>query len=180
MMDCAGACVEWRTYIYAFCRKRLWYNDTMADDATQEVFLKAHRFWHRETFASPTHILRWLLMIARNVVYDTYRRERLRAHRSLSTFTEEVDESAWRNSGDMERAELHEKLTDPRSVEANMLDRVAAEDALRALGRMPAIYRDIMVLPACGYTDREIAARAGYAPASIRARRFKIRAALAA
>jgi len=50
-------------------------NKELAEDLTQETFFKAYQYLH--TYRKEANILTWLRKIARNLVYDHFRRKRI-------------------------------------------------------------------------------------------------------
>lgn len=71
-MDIAEAFTQHSTQIYKYVFVRVGNNKELAEDITQDVFLKA---WHsRDTFdPSKSSAKTWLFVIARNKIVDHYR-----------------------------------------------------------------------------------------------------------
>src|SRR5712691_714251 len=108
--------------IYRYCRKRLWSHED-AEDATQIVFLNAHRALAQGT--APRSDSAWLFKIAENVVL--YRR-RTAARRARLEFP--VDSDALRDIGT------------PRAAESPG----AARELAQALAKVPLAQQRAFVL----------------------------------
>ncbi len=81
-------------------------NDDLAQDLTQETFLRAYR--SRETYVPRASFAAWVYRIATNLCHDEFRKRRTSPTVSLNTcFTVQVNEK-----GDVEDYELYEMLPD--------------------------------------------------------------------
>ena len=81
-------------------------NDDLAQDLTQETFLRAYR--SRKTYLPKARFAAWIYRIATNLCHDEFRRRRTSPTVSLNTsFTVQINEK-----GDEESYELHEQLPD--------------------------------------------------------------------
>jgi RNA polymerase sigma-70 factor (ECF subfamily) len=81
-------------------------NDDLAQDLTQETFLRVYR--SRETYAPKARFATWIYRIATNLCHDEFRKRRTSPTISLNTsFTVQINEK-----GDVESYELYEQLPD--------------------------------------------------------------------
>ena len=81
-------------------------NNDLAQDLTQEVFLRAYR--SRKTYTPKASFAAWIYRIATNLCHDEFRKRRASPTVSLNTsFTFQLNEK-----GDEETCELHEMLPD--------------------------------------------------------------------
>ena len=81
-------------------------NDDLAQDLTQETFLRAYR--SRESYVPRARFAAWIYRIATNLCHDEFRRRRTSPTVSLNTsFTVQINEK-----GDVENYELYEQLPD--------------------------------------------------------------------
>jgi len=133
-------------YTLAFWLTR---NEAQAEDAVQEAFLRAFRFFgsfHGED-GRP-----WLLKIVRNACYE------LLEHERAAGATEELDEQLHRPDSAAPGA----VLVFPVNPEAAVIERADRELVHRCLRALPADFREALVLRELhGCTYREIAAISG-------------------
>ncbi len=81
-------------------------NDDLAQDLTQETFLRAYR--SRESYVPKARFAAWIYRIATNLCHDEFRKRRTSPTVSLNTsFTVQINEK-----GDVENYELYEQLPD--------------------------------------------------------------------
>ena len=81
-------------------------NDDLAQDLTQEAFLRVYR--SRETYTPKARFAAWIYRIATNLCHDEFRRRRTSPTVSLNmSFTVQINEK-----GDEESYELYEQLAD--------------------------------------------------------------------
>lgn len=81
-------------------------NDDLAQDLTQETFLRAYR--SRKSYVPKARFVTWIYRIATNLCYDEFRKRRSSPTTSLNTsFTIQTNEK-----GDEETFELYEQLPD--------------------------------------------------------------------
>jgi RNA polymerase sigma-70 factor (ECF subfamily) len=81
-------------------------NNDLAQDLTQEAFLRAYR--SRKTYTPKASFAAWIYRIATNLCYDEFRKKRSSPTMSLNTpFTFQITEK-----GDEETIELYEMLPD--------------------------------------------------------------------
>jgi len=81
-------------------------NDDLAQDLTQEAFLRVYR--SRETYVPKARFATWIYRIATNLCHDEFRKRRTSPTVSLNmSFTVQINEK-----GDEENYELYEQLPD--------------------------------------------------------------------
>jgi RNA polymerase sigma-70 factor (ECF subfamily) len=131
----------------------------LADDLTQEAFLRVHRA--RATFVANAAAIPWMLTIARNTFRDHARRERVRRiHQATAAEDHDVQQSAVSNHGG-DRAVIARQMLEVaqqallrlpvRQREAFVLLRfegLSLEDAAQVLGATEAAVK-ILVHRAC-------------------------------
>ena len=121
-------------------------------DLVQEVFLTALR--QLASLDDPARFGSWLAVIARHLAQDAWRRARNR-----------VDDTQVSAAGESEG--LIEHIAD-KALDSSE-DRELAERALAALGRLPAAYRETLVLRLVeGLSGPQIAERTGMTAGSVR------------
>lgn len=107
-------------YAFSICRSA-----DMADDATQDVFLKAYR--KLDTFRGESSVKTWLLTITRNTVFDMRRK------------------SFWN------RVTLLELTGFPgtqRSAELEAIEKLAVNELWKKVMTLPVKYREVIILSA--------------------------------
>jgi RNA polymerase sigma-70 factor (ECF subfamily) len=135
-------------YNLAFCIVR---NQSDAEDIVQEAYLRAFRAFHG--FAGPD-FKPWLLAIVRNAAY------RWLGNRRRSANVISIDE-AFGGHLDQEPAEAQIASEDP-TPEAQLIGEVDRTLVRTALGDLPPIFREVLVLREIeGLAYREIAEVAG-------------------
>lgn len=136
--------------LYRFALRQLGDEGT-AQDVVQDVFLRAWR--SSASFDPDVASLRvWLFAIARNVVIDETRRQRVRPQRVSPTGDPELDRAS------------------TLRIDDQVLDRWIVEEALR---RVSAEHRNaIVAIHLYGRPPAEVAAEQGVAPGTIRSRVF--------
>lgn len=149
--------------IYGFLR-RLTQEDALAEDLTQETFLRAaERF---DTFRGEGKISNWLYRIATNVFRDHLRKHR-GEERRLWEETESTD-----GDGDEFSA-----VPDPLPSAPELVERRAVTQCVRdCIGALPAPYRAALLLYAVeGKTVEESAAILGCSKGALRVRLYRAR-----
>ena len=139
---------------YAYCIVR---SRDMADDITQDVFLKVYR--HIRSFRRDSSVKTWLLTITRNTAFD-YRR---------SAFIRKVTLTDWL-----------EDRKDDRSPEREVLEREALDEIWRMVLKLPVKYREALILFAHHQLSmKEIAEMLGVTEGTVKSRLFHARQKLA-
>ncbi|MDT9724607.1 RNA polymerase subunit sigma-70 [Xylanibacillus composti] len=105
---------------FAYCMTRKW---ELADDITQEVFLKAYR--HMDRFRREASPKTWLLTIARNTVRDHMK----------SAFMRRVTLVDW----------VQNRETHP-SAEDESFEQMAVSDIWRQVLQLPVKYKEVLIL----------------------------------
>jgi RNA polymerase sigma-70 factor (ECF subfamily) len=142
-------------------------------DVAQEAFVRVHR--HLPEFKGDSAFTTWLFRIATHLAIDSVRRER-------KSQKDELDDVRDGDLADGAEGILSTSLgQDPRE---NALRRELAGKIQEALGRLPVIHREILVLREVeGLTYEELAARLGIQKGTVMSRLFharkKMQAALA-
>jgi RNA polymerase sigma-70 factor (ECF subfamily) len=144
---------------------RLCGNEALADDLTQEAFVRIHVA--RGTFLAGAAALPWMLAIARNAFLDHMRRHKVRR-------------AAGERPSQGDGAELAEASAETRGDEV-----LAAQELLEvvraALDRMPLLQREAFVLLRFeGLSVRDAAQVLGATEAAVKVRAFRAYEALRA
>ena len=109
-------------------------NESDAEDAAQEAFVKVYRYLH--TFRGDSRFSTWVLSIARNEGLAWLRKRATRPEEPLEPVLDE-------NSGDFTPA----LLTDWREVPLEALERKELRQCLgQAILKLPPIYREVVQL----------------------------------
>ncbi|WP_263360100.1 RNA polymerase sigma factor [Acidicapsa ligni] len=145
----------------------LLHNETDAEDAAQETFIKIYRNLH--AFRGDAKFSTWALSIARNEGLALLRK---RARRPEEPLESQLDES----SGDFTPA----LLTDWREVPLEALERKELGQCIgRAILNLPPIYRDVVQLRDIDELDvQETATVLGITAGSVKVRLHRARAML--
>jgi len=137
---------EYRERIYRYIR-HLVTDQELAEDLVQETFTRAYKALPR--MSDDLRLTPWLYRIATNACYDALRRRRLISWLTL----DELDHEPASVTGD-----------DPQEGYGGTAEMVRA-----ALARMPALYRQALLLRECeGYSMPEIAQALGIAPSGVK------------
>jgi RNA polymerase sigma factor (sigma-70 family) len=135
---------------YAYSITRKW---DLADDITQEVFIKVYRNMH--AFRRDASVKTWLLTITRNTAIDYQR----------SAFFRKVTLSDWLE----ERGER-------RSVESEAMEKWAVNDMWRMVLKLPVKYREAIILFAhYQLSMKEMADVLGVTEGTVKSRLFHAR-----
>ncbi|MFC3747319.1 RNA polymerase sigma factor [Paenibacillus sp. GCM10012306] len=135
-------------YAYLICRSR-----SMADDITQDVFLKAYR--HLASFRGEASVKTWLLRITRNLSYN------------------------YRNSAFFRKTLLLDVIIpngNQRSAEQAFLDEEATNEVWRQVFCLSAKHREVLLLHARHQLSlAEIASLLGVPEGTVKSRLFTAR-----
>ncbi|WP_230986688.1 RNA polymerase sigma factor [Cohnella fermenti] len=135
-------------YAYSISRKR-----EMADDITQEVFIKVFKNLHG--FRSDASVKTWLLTITRNTAIDFQR----------SAFLRKVTLTDW----SLETGES-------RSVEQEVMEKQSVNDMWKLVLKLPTKYREVIILYAHHQLSlREIADMLDVTEGTVKSRMFHAR-----
>ena len=108
---------------------RLTRDPAQAEDLVQDTYVRALRY--QGSYQVGTNMKAWLFAIMRNLFWDRFKGGR----------PEDVS-----LDGDGEFA-LYDTLKDPTAVpEADVLDRIAAEEVVRAVEKLPELHREVVLL----------------------------------
>lgn len=120
---------------------RLARDPVEAEDLVQDTYQRALRYQH--SYQPGTNMKAWLFAIMRNLFWDRFKGGR----------PEDVS-----LDGDGE-VSLYDTLSDPTALpEAEVLDRIAAEEVVRAVESLPELHREVVLLVDVeGFSYREAA-----------------------
>ena len=108
---------------------RLTRDPAHAEDLVQDTYVRALRY--QGSYQVGTNMKAWLFAIMRNLFWDRFKGGR----------PEDVS-----LDGDGEFA-LYDTLKDPSAMpEADVLDRIAADEVVRAVERLPELHREVVLL----------------------------------
>ncbi len=143
---------------------KLTRNRAEAEDLVQETMVRAYRFFSR--YERGTNCKAWLFKILRNGFINRYRETRRQP--------EPVDFAAVEGHAEHRVTAEHEASV--RSPEETVGDLRLGEEVRRALDRLPAEFRMVVVLSFVeGYTYREIAAIMSCPIGTVMSRLFRAR-----
>jgi RNA polymerase sigma factor (sigma-70 family) len=139
-MEFEDAVTLFRPVVYRYCRRFLRDGDR-AEDATQEVFVRAMDLWHGKVFEDDEHIRAWLLTIARFRCLNDARS----ASRTIPlSVYEKMPSGSIRGPGG-----------NPY-VEREVLSRLEWENVRALLDKFDDDRRNVLLLNAEGFHDMEI------------------------
>jgi len=108
---------------------RLTRDPAQAEDLVQDTYVRALRY--QASYQAGTNMKAWLFAIMRNLFWDRFKGGR----------PEDVS-----LDGDGEFA-LYDTLKDPSAMpEAEVLDRIAADEVVRAVEKLPELHREVVLL----------------------------------
>jgi RNA polymerase sigma-70 factor (ECF subfamily) len=108
---------------------RLTRDPAQAEDLVQDTYLRALRY--QSSYQAGTNMKAWLFAIMRNLFWDRFKGGR----------PEDVS-----LDGDGE-VSLYDTLRDETAMpEAEVLDRIAADEVVRAVERLPELHREVVLL----------------------------------
>lgn len=166
-VDSGAVAERYRALIQRYV-SRLVGDATIADDLTQETFLRVHQ--HLGKLKDAAAVEAWLYRIATNVCYDHFRR---REHREPALPLLSPDEDG-EGAGGEEDALRPDQLLEQREM---------SDCVLRFLVELPSTHRQVLLLHDLqGYPDPEIAKMLGLSLQNVKIRlhraRVRLRAAL--
>lgn len=164
-LDSGAVADRYRSSIHHYVL-RLVGDASLADDLTQETFLRVHQ--HLGELKDPGALEGWLYRIATNVCYD---RLRQRDHREPALPLLSPDEGG--NDAALEDGALRpDQLLEQREM---------SDCVLRFLARLSSTHREVMILHDLqGHTDPQIAQMLGLSLQNVKMRLHRARAGLRA
>lgn len=136
---------------YAFSLSR---NPDLADDITQEVFLKVYR--KLGTFRGESSVKTWLLVITRHTAYDMQR------------------SSFWNR---IKSADIFSHAGSLPSAEQEAIEKLSISDIWKKVMTLPVKYREVLILHAhYQMTMKEMAQILGLSEGTVKSRLFHARA----
>jgi RNA polymerase sigma-70 factor (ECF subfamily) len=108
---------------------RLTRDPAQAEDLVQDTYVRALRYQH--SYQPGTNMKAWLFAIMRNLFWDRFKGGR-------------PEDVSLDGDGDMS---LYDTLKDPTAVpEAEVLDRIAADEVVKAVEQLPELHREVVLL----------------------------------
>ena len=109
---------------------RLTRDPDRAQDLVQDTYVRALRYQH--SYQPGTNMKAWLFAIMRNLFWDRFRGGR------------QEDLSLDDDTGDFA---LYDRLKDDSAIpEDNVLDRIAADEVVSAVEKLPPLHREVVLL----------------------------------
>jgi len=140
--------------LFGWCRKMAKYDVDEANDILQETLIKAYRFW--DTFEQGTNLKAWLYQIAKHAFLDRQHEKQRRMSKVTDSYSQH--ENSFENEPSMA---VHQE-----SGEEMFGDEISA-----AMSKIPAIFRDIMILSDIEHVPHyEIAAQFGIPEGTVKSR----------
>lgn len=147
---------KYKSNIYAYCH-RLLQNQSSAEDALQNTFMKAYQ--SISTLDDPAAFKYWLFMIARNEVYTILRKAK--------------------SNGQIKSLDDSEEIWDEHTPFSEAVQTNNADIVQEILAQLKTEYREVLILREYEQlTYVEIAALTGDTESSVKSRIFKARKAL--
>jgi RNA polymerase sigma-70 factor (ECF subfamily) len=141
---------------------RMTRNPQDAEDLVQETYLRAFRFFNQYT--PGTNMRAWLFRILTNAYINRYRKN------SSQPRVASLDQS---EDAKTDRT-LAQSVASDDNVEAEVLDRLAAEDVRRAIEQLPAPYRlAVLLADVEGLSYNEMAEAMGVKKGTVMSRLFR-------
>ena len=141
---------------------RMTRNQQDAEDLVQETYLRAYRFW--EQFTPGTNLRAWLFRILTNAYINRYRKA---STQPRPASLDDVDEATLNR-------QLGRANGQRASVEAEVLDRLAASDVRQAIERLPPPYRlAVLLADVEGLSYNEMADAMGVKKGTVMSRLFR-------
>jgi RNA polymerase sigma-70 factor (ECF subfamily) len=108
---------------------RLTRNPEQAQDLVQDTYVRALRYQH--SFEAGTNMKAWLFAIMRNLFWDRFK----------SSHKDDV------SLDDVGEFPLYDKLKDSAEIpEAEVLDKLAAGEVVKAIEHLPPLHREVVLL----------------------------------
>ena len=108
---------------------RLTRDPAQAEDLVQDTYVRALRYQH--SYQEGTNMKAWLFAIMRNLFWDRFTGGR-------------PEDVSLDGDGDVS---LYDTLRDPTAVpEADVLDRIAADEVVKAVEKLPELHREVVLL----------------------------------
>ena len=108
---------------------RLTRNPEQAQDLVQDTYVRALRYQH--SFEAGTNMKAWLFAIMRNLFWDRFK----------SSHKDDV------SLDDVGEFPLYDKLKDSAEIpEAEVLDKLAAGEVVKAIEQLPPLHREVVLL----------------------------------
>lgn len=108
---------------------RLTRNPEQAQDLVQDTYVRALRYQH--SYERGTNMKAWLFAIMRNLFWDRFRGSR----------PEDV------SLDDLGDFALYDTLKETSAIpESQVLDRIAADEVVKAVEQLPALHREVVLL----------------------------------
>jgi RNA polymerase sigma-70 factor, ECF subfamily len=131
----ADEALPWLDAVYRFALRLTGGNTAEADDVTQETFLRAYRHW--DTYRRGTSVRSWLFTICRNAFLRSRERQARRSESLETDLDWSIDALA--------AADLYREI-EQADPERRFFDSFLDEEIGRALGALPADFREVVVL----------------------------------
>lgn len=71
-----GECASYRKNIYNFILKSVGYNQELAQDLTQETYLKIFTYFKKYNLNEKEYLRTWMFRVAKNIIIDYYREKK--------------------------------------------------------------------------------------------------------
>ncbi len=108
---------------------RLTRDPAQAEDLVQDTYVRALRY--QGSYQVGTNMKAWLFAIMRNLFWDRFKGGR-------------PDDVSLDGDGDFA---LYDTIKDPSAMpEAEVLDRIAADEVVRAVEKLPELHREVVLL----------------------------------
>lgn len=71
-----GECASYRKNIYNFILKSVGYNQELAQDLTQETYLKIFTYFKKYNLNEKEYLRTWMFRVAKNIIIDYFREKK--------------------------------------------------------------------------------------------------------
>jgi RNA polymerase sigma-70 factor (ECF subfamily) len=155
-MDWEQAYRDNQPEVFAFLYTRCGRNAALAEDLTQDTFVRAIRAQKQFT-DDGRGVIPWLTTIARNLLADHFKSHRARRDVTVESLLDDWTEA------------------EP-AAEAAVMEQLTAETVMRAVGRLNPDQREAVVLSYWGrWPDERIGRLTGVTARTVNTRRFRAR-----